>query len=194
MWSGQTASESQTGVNTATRIAMRVSAGLVVADVASSGFWLERTLRSEVNGEKRTEMRSLTRFKVARISSRVVPSSRRCQRRATIAPIIAATMTRPPTHRRRTSPYKVIAQKPETRRKLSHGSAEVQVKRATTRSKARTQGKALLRARVTLGGVATRRGDFWWTWKELRELGTVEKGAIVGGSDGSVVDMSTLGE
>ena len=60
----------------------------------------------------------------------------------------------------------------------------VQVKRPMSQFNVRSHEYDLLRACVTLGGVATSSGDFWWTWKVDREAGEAEAGekaAMVGG-------------
>ena len=70
------------------------------------------------------------------------------------------TSTSGPTYLMIISPYIVMAQKPETMRKLSHGSPLVHVTRPTIRFRGRRNGCEKARARVMVGGVAMSKGDF----------------------------------
>ena len=73
--------------------------------------------------------------------------------------IIRTTRTIGPAHLIASSPYSVIAQKPATIRKLSHGSPVLHVIRPTTRLSGRMNGWEKANALVTAGGVATSSGD-----------------------------------
>jgi len=85
------------------------------------------------------------------------------------------------------SAYNVMPQNEQTSRKLSQGSPVVHVKRPATLFSGRRNGCEYARARVICGGVAMRRGVFWWTsiadrcFEEVVEVDGV-KAAMVGGS------------
>jgi hypothetical protein len=61
------------------------------------------------------------------------------------------------------SPYITTAQKLATSRKLSHGSAVVQVNSPASLFRGRRNGCEYASTRVTCGGVAASSGDFWCT-------------------------------
>src|SRR5689334_10291042 len=85
------------------------------------------------------------------------------------------------------------AQKTTTRRKLSHASPVVQLNRPASLLRGRRNGWEYASALVICGGVARRRGDFWWTrivesrfdedlLGRFAESVTGEKAAYVGGA------------
>lgn len=63
-------------------------------------------------------------------------------------------------HLMTTSPYRVTAQKPQTKRKLSHGSPVVQDNRPTALFSDNKNGWEYASTLVICGGVATSNGDF----------------------------------
>ena len=76
-----------------------------------------------------------------------------------MASMIAVTKMMGPAHSMMVSPYSTIAQKPATRRKLSHGSPDVHETRPRSLFKGSMYGCEKARALVTVGGVATSKGD-----------------------------------
>ena len=79
-------------------------------------------------------------------------------------PIInPATKMIGPAHSMILLPYSTIAQKPATRRKLSHGSPVLHDKRPTNLFRGNRNGCEYARALITCGGVAISRGDFLCT-------------------------------
>jgi hypothetical protein len=201
---------------------MAVSAGLVVALVAVR--CVDRKSVSRRNGSNRILHLLVNSFRLSTISSRlfafriasdcvlecpfalfspdVAVDDRVEKRREYMPSINSITTTIGPPHRRTGSPYNVIAQKPASRRKLSHGSPLVHDNSPAILLSGCMKGYEYANVRVTCGGVATSRGDFWWTSMVERcrnEVGSLranvggEKAATVGGF-GSLLLLPPAGE
>lgn len=67
-----------------------------------------------------------------------------------------------PPYRSISSPYRQMNQKAATMRKLSQGSPVVHDSSPTSLFKGTIKGWLYAKARVTWGGVASKRGDLWW--------------------------------
>jgi hypothetical protein len=150
IWSGGSVRMIHRGVTRRMRIRRVVRAGRVVAEVAVR--WVERKSVSSRRGSKRTLHLDVNSFNDSTISSRVFwcfvfvasesillcpffcpfspvhPVDERGEYLLEYMPNIRAiTITTGPAHRITTSPYKTMAQKLATSRKLSHGSPVVHV-------------------------------------------------------------------
>lgn len=134
---GYTLSASQSGVTSRIRINRAVSAGRVVAFVAL--FGVESKFSRVKHGLKNSSILAFNVFRVARISSSVVVFGASRYRLRNMPAMMRTTPRRLPAVRRRRSPYRPMPQKSATRRKDSHGSGEVQVRRPRSQLSACSQ-------------------------------------------------------
>ena len=183
IWINGRARRVHTGVTRRMRKNKEVRAGLVVADVGV--LCVDKKSVNCSRGSRSTLHLDVNTFNVSTISSRlfwclIEPSeiSLLCPgslspvnpvedsgeyRREYIPSIKPTTTTTGPAQRIAASPYSVRAQKPAMRRKLSHGSLLVHDSKPASLFRGRMNGWENANARVIWGGVATSRGDFWWT-------------------------------
>lgn len=163
------------------RMNSTVSAGRVVADVAV--LWVERKSVNRKNGSRSMLQRDVNSFRVSTISSKLLwclmllsDSTRRCPfcpfspvhpveesgeyLRVYIPKIKPDTTMMGPAYLVTTSPYMTTAQKPATKRKLSHGSPVVHVSSPTSLLRGNIKGCEYASTRVICGGVAASSGDF----------------------------------
>jgi hypothetical protein len=184
MYNGGRVRTIHSGSTKSIRMNNTVSAGRVVAEVAV--LWVERKSVNRRNGSSRILHRDVKSFKLSTISSKLLwwfvllsDSVRLCPvcpfspvhpvdesgeyLRVYMPSIKLVTTIIGPAYRVTVSPYMMTAQKPATRRKLSHGSPVVHVKSPANLFNGSKNGCEYARTRVTCGGVAASRGDFWCT-------------------------------